>query len=152
MYIVHSTWVQSNSQLNHLILHVRNSEWRDGAKQMKSHRRHFQCMAIAIPHRQTTCHHVYIANRLTLTQAFHKSILTNGEAQPLSHFKCTYECFCPAAYPGAKSSYAPIQYGYRLWPYLQRRNKREILGNILNSLPQPNAWIICHSSSLIAEA
>ena len=24
----------------------------------------------------------------------------------------------------------PIQFGYRLWPFLQRRNKREILENI----------------------
>src|SRR6218665_656038 len=49
--------------------------------------------------------------------------------------------------PGSRSGHASIQLGYGLCS-LQRRNKREILGNILNS-PMPNVRIRhCAQSSI----
>ena len=41
---------------------------------------------------------------------------------------------------GANSATAPIQFGYRLLAPLQRSDKREMLGKILNC-PEPIVWI-----------
>src|SRR6218665_1752130 len=51
--------------------------------------------------------------------------------------------------PGANPAMAPIQFGYGLWPTLQRRNKYDIL-ETLNCPSQPNLWI-CHMMLPLAE-
>ena len=65
----------------------------------------------------------------------------------VSNNKRRYLGLLPVADPGGKFGHGPIQLGYRL--ALQRRNKREILGNRLNCLPaeclDPTQWFDPHA-------
>ena len=57
----------------------------------------------------------------------------------------------PVADPeGGNPVMAPLQFGYRLFP-LQRRNKCEILGNILNRTPHRMSGSVAHLAKCLVQ-